>query len=96
MTNSAMTEPATTKPAAVRGGRGHDLRIESITHRFGDFIAIDDVALDINAGELVALLGPSGCGKSTLQRIVAGFIRQTRGSVRFDGDAHEVQIVDYH
>jgi putative spermidine/putrescine transport system ATP-binding protein len=71
----------------VRNRRGHDLRLDGITHRFGDFIAIDDVELGIGAGELVALLGPSGCGKSTLLRIVSGFIRQTRGRVLFDGEA---------
>jgi putative spermidine/putrescine transport system ATP-binding protein len=62
------------------------LRLEGITHRFGDFVAIDDVELSIDAEELVALLGPSGCGKSTLLRIVSGFIRPTRGRVLFDGD----------
>jgi putative spermidine/putrescine transport system ATP-binding protein len=82
---SATTKPAMTKPA-VRDGRGHDLLIAGITHRFGDFVAIDDVELGIVAGELVALLGPSGCGKSTLLRIVSGFIRQTHGSVLFDGE----------
>jgi putative spermidine/putrescine transport system ATP-binding protein len=75
-----------TKPAGAPDGRGHDLRLEGITHRFGDFVAIDDVELGIDAGELVALLGPSGCGKSTLLRIVSGFIRPTRGRVLFDGD----------
>jgi putative spermidine/putrescine transport system ATP-binding protein len=86
MTKSAMTNSAMTKPAGVPDGRGHDLRLEGITHRFGDFVAIDDVELGIDAGELVALLGPSGCGKSTLLRIVSGFIRPTRGRVLFDGD----------
>jgi putative spermidine/putrescine transport system ATP-binding protein len=63
---------------------GHHLRLESITHRFGDFVAVSDVELDIGGGELVALLGPSGCGKSTLLRIMSGFIAQTRGRVLFD------------
>ena len=43
-----------------------------------------EVSLDVSAGELVALLGPSGCGKSTLLRIIAGFIRQSEGRVRYD------------
>jgi putative spermidine/putrescine transport system ATP-binding protein len=83
---SATTKSATTESAGVRDGRGHDLRLEGITHRFGDFVAINDVRLGIEAGELVALLGPSGCGKSTLLRIVSGFIRQAQGRVLFDGD----------
>jgi putative spermidine/putrescine transport system ATP-binding protein len=66
---------------------GHRLRLERITHRFGDFTALRDVALDIEGGELVALLGPSGCGKSTLLRIIAGFLAQSEGRVLFDGVA---------
>src|SRR5436305_3089665 len=63
---------------------GHRLRLDNITHRFGDFVAVSDVTLDIGGGELVALLGPSGCGKSTLLRIMSGFIRQAEGRVLFD------------
>jgi putative spermidine/putrescine transport system ATP-binding protein len=66
--------------------RGHDLRLDRISHRFGDFLALNDVQLDVAAGELMALLGPSGCGKSTLLRIVSGFIRQTQGHVLFDNE----------
>src|SRR6202171_4930322 len=73
--------------AVSSDARGHDLRLERISHRFGDFLALNDVQLDVAAGELMALLGPSGCGKSTLLRIVSGFIRQTQGQVRFDDDA---------
>ncbi|HEV2957260.1 MAG TPA: ABC transporter ATP-binding protein [Xanthobacteraceae bacterium] len=67
-------------------GRGHSLRLETITHRFATTTAVRDVSLDVSAGELVALLGPSGCGKSTLLRIIAGFIRQSEGAVRYDGE----------
>jgi putative spermidine/putrescine transport system ATP-binding protein len=74
------------KPAGQANKRGHDLRLDGITHRFGDFVAINDVQLGVDGGELVALLGPSGCGKSTLLRIVSGFIRQSEGSVLFDGE----------
>jgi putative spermidine/putrescine transport system ATP-binding protein len=67
--------------------RGHRLQLDSITQRFGDFVAVENIDLDVSGGEVVALLGPSGCGKSTLLRIVSGFIRQSQGRVLFDGQA---------
>jgi ABC-type Fe3+/spermidine/putrescine transport system ATPase subunit len=56
-----------------------------VTHRYGAVTALNDVSLGIEDGELVTLLGPSGCGKSTLLRIIAGFIRPTRGCVIVGG-----------
>jgi putative spermidine/putrescine transport system ATP-binding protein len=79
--SAAAAGDATTPP-----GRGHSLRLETITHRFAATTAVRGVSLDVSAGELVALLGPSGCGKSTLLRIIAGFIRQSEGRVRYDGE----------
>jgi putative spermidine/putrescine transport system ATP-binding protein len=60
---------------------GQPLIIDAVTQRYGAFLAVDNVTLDIKAGELIALLGPSGCGKTTLLRIIAGFIMQTEGHV---------------
>ena len=65
--------------------RGHALTLERVTHRFGTVVAVDEVSLDVAAGELVALLGPSGCGKTTLLRVIAGFLRPTAGRVLVDG-----------
>jgi putative spermidine/putrescine transport system ATP-binding protein len=69
----------------MTGLQGHALDIDSVTHRYGPVTAVADVSLAVGAGEIVALLGPSGCGKTTLLRVVAGFVRQSRGSVRIDG-----------
>src|SRR2546430_12138627 len=73
----------------MSGEQGHTLDIDSVTHRYGPVTAVADVSLAVRAGEIVALLGPSGCGKTTLLRVVAGFVRQSAGSVRIDGKAIE-------
>jgi len=65
--------------------RGHTVDLDAVTHRYGTLTAVADVSLTVRAGEIVALLGPSGCGKTTLLRLVAGFLRQSAGSVRIDG-----------
>jgi sulfate transport system ATP-binding protein len=57
-----------------------------ITKRFGDFVALEDVSVDIPSGSLTALLGPSGGGKSTLLRVIAGLETPDSGSVVIDGD----------
>lgn len=61
------------------------VRFEHITKRFGNTLAVDDLSVDIDPGELFFLLGPSGCGKTTLLRCLAGFCAPDTGRV-FLGD----------
>ena len=63
---------------------GH-VRVEGVTKRFGDVVALDDVDLTIPGGTFFSLLGPSGCGKTTLLRILAGLETVDRGRVLLDG-----------
>jgi len=61
------------------------VRIENVAKRFGDFVAVDDVSLDIYRGEIFCLLGGSGSGKTTLLRMLAGFETPTAGRILVDG-----------
>jgi len=61
------------------------VRIEHVTKRFGDFVAVDNVSLTIFKGEIFCLLGGSGCGKTTLLRMLAGFESPTSGRIFIDG-----------
>jgi len=62
------------------------VRIENVTKKFGDFVAVDNVSLDIFEREFFSLLGGSGCGKTTLLRMMAGFETPSEGRILLEGE----------
>lgn len=69
------------------------IQLKNLTKNFGAFTALNNVSLDVQSGELLALLGPSGCGKTTLLRILSGLEFADTGSIHFDGEDATTQSV---
>jgi spermidine/putrescine transport system ATP-binding protein len=68
--------------AGTKGGAATpDVRLDRVTKRFDDVVAVDDLSLEIRLGHFFALLGPSGCGKTTTLRMIGGFEEPTAGTV---------------
>ena len=63
----------------------HVFRLQGVTKRYGDLVALDSVSLDVGVNEYVSFLGPSGSGKTTLLRVIAGFEAPEAGRVIFQG-----------
>jgi branched-chain amino acid transport system ATP-binding protein len=63
------------------------LHVDNITKRFGGFVALDGIELEVQPGERLGLIGPNGSGKSTLVNCICGTLQNESGSVRFDGSA---------
>jgi branched-chain amino acid transport system ATP-binding protein len=61
------------------------LEVDNLGKRFGGFVALENIALSVRAGERLGLIGPNGSGKSTLVNCICGTLRHEQGSVRFDG-----------
>ncbi|MCL4373332.1 MAG: ABC transporter ATP-binding protein [Candidatus Marsarchaeota archaeon] len=62
------------------------LDIDNIAYSIGQISIIDDISFNAGKDEFVSIIGPSGCGKSTLLRIIAGLIKPSRGSIRYNGE----------
>jgi iron(III) transport system ATP-binding protein len=77
------------RPSQARGKAAvtfaSSLTFDSVSRRYGEKLALDQVSLDVAPGEILCLLGPSGCGKTTLLRIAAGVERPSSGRVLIDG-----------
>ncbi|HMJ34852.1 MAG TPA: ABC transporter ATP-binding protein [Baekduia sp.] len=74
-------------PVDVAASSETDIRLEGVTKRFGDTVAVDDLTLSIERGAFYALLGPSGCGKTTTLRMIGGFEDPSAGTIYLGGDA---------
>ena len=61
------------------------LHVENITMQFGGVVAVNDLSLDVNKGEIVALIGPNGAGKTTAFNMITGVYQPTNGRVQFEG-----------
>jgi branched-chain amino acid transport system ATP-binding protein len=69
------------------------LDIRGVTKRFGSLIAVDDVSMQVAAGELRAIIGPNGAGKTTFFNMISGFFAPTAGEIVFDGETVTKQPV---
>ena len=68
------------------------LKVENVTMQFGGVVAVDNLNLEVNEGEIVALIGPNGAGKTTAFNVITGVYQPTNGAVWFQGD----KIVENH
>ena len=58
------------------------IEVDSVTKRFEDMVAVDDISMSVNKGELFGLLGPNGAGKSTLTKMISGMLNPTSGTIK--------------
>ena len=68
------------------------LRVENVTMQFGGVVAVEDLSMEVNEGEIVALIGPNGAGKTTAFNVITGVYAPTNGQVLFDGK----KVVENH
>jgi spermidine/putrescine transport system ATP-binding protein len=91
---SALDEKATRDREAPSPPGPPDVRLDRVTKRFDEVVAVDGVSLDVPRGSFFALLGPSGCGKTTTLRMIGGFEEPTAGTI-YLGDADVTGLPPY-
>ena len=80
-----MSDPSAGASETRAGGGEPSVRLEGVIKKFGEFVAVRELDLEVAEGEFFTLLGPSGCGKTTTLRMIAGFEEPTEGRVQIDG-----------
>ena len=73
--------------------RDHVLQLDNITMQFGGVVAVNNLSLEVNEGEIVALIGPNGAGKTTLVRVLKGLLKPDSGEIRYQGENLETKTV---
>ena len=69
------------------------LHVENVTMQFGGVVAVNNLSLDVNQGEIVALIGPNGAGKTTAFNCITGVYEPTNGLISFQG---QTMIENHH
>src|SRR5471032_1822200 len=72
-------------PGTTKYSTAMPIAVEHFTRMYGSFTAVDDLSLEVAAGEIVGLIGPNGAGKTTTLRSLAGILLPTSGQIRIDG-----------
>lgn len=80
------TSPVALSPVSPSPAHDLKLTIDLRRHAFGAATVLEGIHLELNAGEIVAIIGPSGCGKSTLLSIVGGLMKPTDGNIYYTGE----------
>ena len=70
------------------------ISLSNITKKFDDFIAVDNLSINVNSGEVLGFLGPNGAGKSTTMKMITGFIKPTEGIIKIKGMDVETKSIE--
>ena len=70
------------------------ISLSNITKKFDDFIAVDNLSINVNSGEVLGFLGPNGAGKSTTMKMITGFIKPTEGIIKIKGMNVETKSIE--